>query len=398
MKVGYAQSILTPSLARPVYLAGFGNNRRAETVHDDLYARSLAVQTGNATLVLVALDLIGFPRQDVYDVIRRVQETHPQAEIVIASTHTHHGPDTLGLWGPDRKTRGVDERYLAEVKARIADTVRASLADPQPAAVKWTSVHIPGVAKNTRDPEIVDDELIAVQFSAQAGGPGRATLFDFSCHPEVLWEHNPHITADYVGYLRAEVERQTGAPCIFFAGALGGMMTPDVRDHSFDEAERMGKTLAEQGLKALGAAEKEEVPQVSIQRREVSARLTNILYRLAFRRGLLPDPRDRQGNIHTEVSLIRLGGLWLAAVPGELLPALGWQLKAWMHEGGAGLAGVIGLANDELGYILPAADFRYPWNPFRPGRHYEETNSIGREIGPAVMGALRGLMQGSQRA
>jgi hypothetical protein len=63
-----------------------------------------------------------------------------------------------------------------------------------------------------------------------------------------------------------------------------------------------------------------------------------------------------------------------------------------MNESGAQVAGVIGLANDELGYILPVEDFKYPWNPFRPGSHYEETNSIGREIAPQVMDGIRSLL------
>ena len=45
MKIGYAQNTITPSLDKPVYLAGFGNDRRAQTIHDDLYARALAIQT-----------------------------------------------------------------------------------------------------------------------------------------------------------------------------------------------------------------------------------------------------------------------------------------------------------------------------------------------------------------
>ena len=63
---------------------------------------------------------------------------------------------------------------------------------------------------------------------------------------------------------------------------------------------------------------------------------------------------------------------------------------------GAGVAGIIGLANDELGYILPVEDFKYPWNPFKPGKHYEETNSIGKEIAPKVMSALDELLQGEK--
>ncbi len=71
----------------------------------------------------------------------------------------------------------------------------------------------------------------------------------------------------------------------------------------------------------------------------------------------------------------------------------GLSLKTQLLEAGAGVAGVIGLANDWLGYILPVEDFKYPWNPFNPGKHYEETNSIGKDIAPKVMSALKELMR-----
>ena len=401
MKIGYAQDVITPSLDKPVFLAGFGNNRRAETIHDDLYVRALTMQTDQTTLVLVALDLIGFFHPDVQDVIRRVQISelfkNSEVSIVIASTHTHHGPDTMGLWGPDDKTRGVDEEYLSGIKNKIVDVILASSSDLKPASVKWASVHAAGLAKNARNPEIVDDELTLMQFTdVIVTSKVTVTLMNFPCHPEVLWEHNPNITSDYVGYLRDEVEKQTGAPCIFFAGALGGMMTPDVKDHSFVEAEFMGKKLAEVGLKALGAVESGQVLVISLKKKGLAAKLTNPLYKVAFWRKLLPDIRNKKGQIETEVNLIKIGGLWLATVPGELLPKLGLRVKAQLLEAGAGVAGVVGLANDEVGYILPAEDFKYPWNPFKPGAHYEETNSIGKEIAPKVMAALSELLQGEK--
>ena len=398
MNIGYSQQAITPSLDKPVYLAGFGNDRRATTVHDDLYVRSLAIQAGDTTLVLAALDLIGFFRPDVLEVLQtlKVSETFRvlSPQVVIASTHTHHGPDTMGLWGPDQKTRGVDEEYLADIKIKIADVIHASLSALEPASVKWTSVHIPGLVKNARNPGILDDELTLLQF-LDTDQRSLVTLFNFPCHPEVLWDMNPNITADYVHYLREEAEKQTGAPCIFFSGALGGMMTPDVKDHSFEEAEFMGRKLAEEGLKALGEVKSSnQLSVISVAKKEIKARLTNILYKLAFGRKLLPDTRDKQGCIPTEVNLIRIGGLWLAPVPGELLPKLGLQLKAWMKAAGAQVTGVIGLANDELGYILPVEDFKYPWNPFKPGAHYEETNSIGKDITPKVMDAVKEMVSG----
>ncbi|MBI4928367.1 MAG: neutral/alkaline non-lysosomal ceramidase N-terminal domain-containing protein [Anaerolineae bacterium] len=391
MNVGYAQVMITPSLERPVYLAGFGQNRRAGSVHDDLYARALSIQTASTTLVLCALDLIGFFRPDVLEVTRRVRQRHPGVEMVIASTHTHHGPDTMGMWGPDEKTRGVDELYQAEIKQKIFEVCCASLEQAKPARIKAASVQVKGVAKNYRNPEIVDDELTLLQFVGEGDAP-LATLFNFPCHPEVLWNGNPHISSDYPGVLRAEVESQTGAPCLFFAGALGGMMSPDVKDHSFAEMEAMGKKLAIEGLTALASVPAADLPALQVTRRPVAAKLTNPLYKFAFWRKLLPDVRNRYGQVETEVTLIKFGSAWLATVPGEMLPKLGLRLKDSLRAAGASTAGVIGLANDELGYILPEEDFKYPWNPFRPGKHYEETNSISKEIGPKVMGALEGLI------
>jgi hypothetical protein len=404
MKIGYAQNVITPSLDKPVYLAGFGQNRRAATIHDDLYARALAIQTEQTTLILVALDLIGFFRADVYEVIEKVNR--PDAQIIIASTHTHHGPDTMGIWGPDDMTCGVDAEHMTGIKQKIVDVIHAALSALTPASVKWASVLVPGLVKNTRNPEILDDELTLLQFTTTDGSP-LVTMFNFPCHPEALWEHNPDITSDYIHYLREEVEKQTGAPCIFFVGALGGMLTPDVKNHSFEEAEFMGRKLAGEGLKALSAVDSQPADGgrqtlgetvgsqwsvVSISKKTISAKLTNILYKLAFERKLLPDVRDKKGCLTSEVNLIKIGRVWLATVPGELLPKLGLQLKAWMKEAGAQVTGVIGLANDEMGYILPVEDFKYPLNPFKPGKHYEETNSIGKDIAPSVMNGVRKLI------
>jgi hypothetical protein len=394
MRLGYAQTTISPSLERPVYLAGFGQNRRAKSVHDDLYARALALSDGDTTLVLCALDLIGLFQNDVQALINQIHGDHPQAEIVIACTHTHHGPDTMGLWGPDDRTRGVDPDYLDGLKEKVYQTILNSLTlDREVSALKMGSVHIPGVAKNARDPEIVDDELTVLQFLSPDQQP-LLTLMDFPCHPEVLWEQNPHITSDYPGVLRRTVEAETSAACIFFSGALGGMMTPDVENHSFDEAQEMGQLLAEAGLNILGEVESIQVrPSILKFRRQFfSFKLQNPLFKIAIRRGLLPELREGRGRASSETNLVQIGNCWWVTVPGELLPKLGLAIKSQLESAGAQVSGIIGLANDELGYILPKEDFRYPLNPFNPKDHYEETMSISKEVGPKLMAAVEKLL------
>jgi len=247
LQVGYAQEIITPALDRPVYLAGFGQNRRAESIHDDLYVRALALAQGETRLVVAALDLIGLGRAHCQEVERRISGQARGTRLMLACTHTHHGPDTIGLWGPDMATSGVDAEYVRDLKDMVVATALAALDQVGRTALRSTSVQVAGVAKNARDPDILDEELTCLQFCHPESAAPLVTWLIYPCHPEVLWEQNPHISSDYIGALRREVEAATSAPCLGMVGAIGGMMTPDVDEHSFEEAEQMGRTLAAGG-------------------------------------------------------------------------------------------------------------------------------------------------------
>jgi hypothetical protein len=115
LRAGAAQSVITPQLPREhaVYLAGFGHNRVASGVHDDLYARCLAIEIAAQTLVVCSVDLIGLFYDDVLTIRRAFQQKAPGASfLAVASTHTHAGPDTLGLYGPKPLATGIDGRYM----------------------------------------------------------------------------------------------------------------------------------------------------------------------------------------------------------------------------------------------------------------------------------------------
>src|SRR5689334_8440821 len=67
MRAGAAMRVITPDLTKhaPVYMAGFGHNRRATAIHDDLYARCLAIQPGQTPLIMCGVDSIGLFWEDV---------------------------------------------------------------------------------------------------------------------------------------------------------------------------------------------------------------------------------------------------------------------------------------------------------------------------------------------
>src|SRR5258707_188263 len=110
LEVGFGEADISPKIGdRPVYMAGFGQNRKATKVHDPLFARAVVLKDGKKKLALVSVDLVGFFNPNVVNVRKQLPGFD---HVTVSSTHTHEGPDTLGLWGPNPFNSGVDPAYL----------------------------------------------------------------------------------------------------------------------------------------------------------------------------------------------------------------------------------------------------------------------------------------------
>jgi len=84
-----------------VYIAGGIPYRLALGVHDDIWARSIVIESDDARIALVSLDLIGINYDDVVAIRRQLADTLAFDYVLIAATHSHNAPDVLGFWAPD---------------------------------------------------------------------------------------------------------------------------------------------------------------------------------------------------------------------------------------------------------------------------------------------------------
>jgi hypothetical protein len=86
-----------------IYLAGFGQKRLATGKHDDLWARTIVLDYGTTRLAIVSIDFIGYYSEAKYYGLNHIQKLlDPQygiQEVLLASTHSHEGPDTIGPLG-----------------------------------------------------------------------------------------------------------------------------------------------------------------------------------------------------------------------------------------------------------------------------------------------------------
>jgi hypothetical protein len=92
----------------PVFLAGFGDDRQATGYNDRLWARGVVMDGAGGRIAIVSVDLVGYFNSEVATIRSLVDPDSGVDYITVSSTHQHEGPDTLGIWGPDPLTSGVD--------------------------------------------------------------------------------------------------------------------------------------------------------------------------------------------------------------------------------------------------------------------------------------------------
>jgi len=441
------------------WLAGFSNGHPAQGVADGVWARTLVLRQGDAAIAVVSADLVGFMNDDVKAIrdeaaARGLDVDH----ILVSSTHTHEGPDTVGLWGERIGKSGYQPEYVGWVREQMLSGIEAALADEREVAearvgaVDVRTYHSErgsaNVIRDTRDPVVVPYEL-GVLHLTDGSDQTIATVVHWGCHPETLANDNHLISSDFAHALRETVESGStwdaysregvGGTAIYLQGMVGGMMTtlrlttetPDGDDLSgatWDHTNAVGTLLGEMALDAIDASEAIE-PELRFEHTEFKLPVDNIGFQAMFRIGVITrelhdyDPEatldeDNLPRVVTDMDHLSLGDLELLSVPGELFPeaALGGYdgsltgspLYGIVTEGnpnppklenapaGPYIADhmdaphrwIVGLANDELGYMIPPFNFelheRNPYLDEADGHHYEETNSLGPETLPIV--------------
>ena len=137
LQAGAASAVITPPLGH--FLAGYGRNRPSTGLHDDLYARALVISDGQTRIALVTLDTIGLTRPDIKLIAAAASAQVPglpQNQIVVSSTHTHAGPDVVGLWGSALWKSGRDAAYMEALRTRVVGVIAQAAARMQPVVSK----------------------------------------------------------------------------------------------------------------------------------------------------------------------------------------------------------------------------------------------------------------------
>jgi len=352
-------------------------------VHDPLKARVVVFAQGAVKLALAGGDIFGMRKIDIDPIAARLSEkgiTH----LIVGMSHVHSAGDPIGIYGH------YPEKFVKRIQDGIFEAASSALERARPVKelrgasdeLSLEGARVEGLSRNARNPGIVDPQIAVLQALGEDGKP-IATIAHFACHPEGIETPKGQpleVSADFPGYLCDALRAATGAQAVFLNGALGGMVSGDTRARKHEEAEAQGRRIAKEIERILGFA----IPlprTLDIEWSRIEIPVTNpkmVLFEQASGR-----TSSYRGRNVSEMFFVRLGSAQMISVPGELLPEVSFEILERM-KGYPRM--IIGLANDELGYMIPHYDFR--------SGEYEESMSLGPAAALVVLRQAHRFLEG----
>ena len=413
-------------------------NKFATQIFDDLRVRCAALSdgSGRGTALFLVVDAFGLSSPDVREIRRRVASALPDTEInsiTVSVLHQHSAVDTFGMNGnifdialvnPLRTlvgqatSNGKNSAYMQHLFTQCADAAATAVQGMTVGRLYYGTADQTPYLIDKRDPTVSDPNFNRFRFVPDDGS--RETwLISSEIHCVGNGAAQTVITGDYPYYASQFIGEHADANALFFLGAQ--------QSTSQNHSERTIKNWREDlsRLKSLAGfgesiardliaitEETEVAPLLNVRYREVVLPVSNPVLYLAAKAGMINAAvvkTDGGVGVRTELGYIELGdGLAFAVVPGELEAALAyggvlsgsdaWWGGDWPYPSmqqmllDAGIDRklmVIGLANDQIGYIVPD-------NNYIP-MIAEESDSIefvslGRRTASALMQAFREIL------
>lgn len=431
-RVGFGSAQILPdkNSEEPLYIAGYDPGREISGVLDYCQARAMWLDTGAEGVLLIGIDCVALDNHTVTKIRQSLSDIPNCVSINVYATHTHAGIDTMGLWG-QIGIDGKNDAYMDALFLAAEKAARAAAADRHTGTLYYGQAETLAMLRDSRLPQVCDETLYQLRFESDDGTAG-LRLFFYGAHAEALRGANTKLSRDFPGLLCDGVTEATGDNTMFFPGAIGGLvMTRDLVG-SADSGPGAEKNLQVTASKLVQYAlsiqpENERVilPKMGMERTVFTVPLDNPIFLTYKFLGIFHNNAVRADSatgygVKTELSVLKLDDLALALIPGEIFPELvsgeayevantegvnPVPLREIAADGGLENLIIIGLANDEIGYIVPPADFLVnPELPYlekimdhRGEDHYEETNSAGPECAQAVADAFAAAVAGLQK-
>ena len=223
----------------PQWLLGY-QERQSDGVHDPIYHRVVAFDSGDTQFYLISSDLCLFS-PTLYDSVMRELQTETGIDpkhVMWSVTHTHAAPE---IGPPDmykvllgRSNHEWDREYTSRTTRALIDAVRSARNTLEPARIVFgTGVAMANINRRARDVNgrislgLNPDGPVDRQFNLirldRPDGTLIALIVNYAMHGTVMNGQNLKISGDGPGTVTAYLEQKLGATVLYINGAAGNI-------------------------------------------------------------------------------------------------------------------------------------------------------------------------------
>jgi hypothetical protein len=332
MQAGAARVDITPPTGHPMWGYARRHDAPSEGVLDPLKARALILVRGKEQMALVSLDLGRAPtRQSMEKIRARVKKETGIEHLFVVASHTHHGP-VLEL--DDWPTK--ENSYVRQLEDKLAKLISDAHQAKKPArlGIGEREVTLNRNRHSKRDEKPVDRSLLVLRVEDAEGKP-IAHAVNFAAHPTMLEAKMLKFSADYVGALAEQVEKETGAPCLFLQGAAGDLSANAGSDNYTAFGQRLAKEVLAVSKKIQCTADEKASLEVRSESFKFKPRLDvgNPVIKMALGKAFFPGiidfyDREYKDGVRPQLTVALLNGkVGFVGVSGEFFCEHALQLK-----------------------------------------------------------------------
>jgi hypothetical protein len=385
LKVGVSKAVITPKIGS--FIAGDKQDRHFTGVLDDLYAKAMVVYDGNTAFALVTVDCIGLLYSDLLKIREAASKLDygipfPPENIVISSTHTHAGPDVVGIWGKDYSQSGVDPEYMEFLINTVVKQIQIASNNMLVSHLVYGETEYGHEWVGNICNEEIDRSVTVLQFQDKEGN-NIVSLTNFACHPTYLDAIYSEVSGDYIAGFYQEMENELGGEHLFLQGAIGGWIQPLDKGIDYQETLERGKGLAKAAIRSLDKPTPLLSKKLDFSFTTLTLPVENQAWQQLAAAGIFQ--RELTDVVESEIAWFSIGEATFATHPGETAPIFGLETKELMQDGPKF---ILGLSQDAMGYILKPEYFD---DPNLPHASYLTRMSLGRNTGPLIMEELKNL-------
>src|SRR4051794_21763452 len=397
-KVGAATRDITP--VGPTNLGGFGlgdgtvpdnpafsRGGVGEAKSERIAARAIVFDDGKKAIAIADIETQGmfaayedgpYGLADIAAQVAKDIPGLPADHILVASDHTHSGPDTIGVWG------GVPQAYLKRIHDQAVAAIEAAYHERRPADVVAGHSDASDLVYNQSCSEAINqdkdptypgpdvcatpgkDGMFRVVQATAANGKVIATFAAYAAHSTAGGGNGLH--GDWPQFLSDAMTARFGGVGLAMEGANGGTQ-PCRPACSFTKPTNPGYNVSDRKsalmlnyMAHVDDALAHSTPvagPVDAAKDTIKEPIVGPAVLALFTGGdkigaRLLRSREapwQQANVITTVtSALRVGGVLFSGTPGEGFPAIGNGVRD--NVGGEQEVIQLGLANDQLGYLI----------------------------------------------